>query len=155
MSSNVIWGPLWPWWYGSWIYNYLCNQYPSSLMLYVRISMRARYTTLCDKVCHWLPTSWWFFPGPLLSSTNNTDRHDITEILLKVALNTIKQTNKQNNVIFFNGGCTIFRNNDIIDVIFPGIHSYNVNNTKGTPKKSLHPETMRRHNAWSEVWFST
>jgi len=31
---------------------------------------------------------------PLFSSTNKTDRHDITEILLKVALNTIKQTNK-------------------------------------------------------------
>ena len=29
-----------------------------------------------------------------VSSTNKTDRHDITEILLKVALNTIK-TNKQ------------------------------------------------------------
>ena len=28
------------------------------------------------------------------SSTNKTDRHDITEILLKVALNNIKQTNK-------------------------------------------------------------
>jgi hypothetical protein len=32
------------------------------------------------------------FPG---SSTNETDHHDITEILLKVALNTIKQTNKK------------------------------------------------------------
>jgi hypothetical protein len=28
-----------------------------------------------------------------VSSTNKTDRHDITEILLKVSLNTIKQTN--------------------------------------------------------------
>jgi hypothetical protein len=27
------------------------------------------------------------------NSTNKTDHHDITEILLKVALNTIKQTN--------------------------------------------------------------
>jgi hypothetical protein len=27
--------------------------------------------------------------------TNKPDRHDIAEILLKVALNTIKQTNKQ------------------------------------------------------------
>jgi len=34
-------------------------------------------------------------PGPPVSSTNKTDRHDITEIVLKVALNTIKQTNKQ------------------------------------------------------------
>jgi hypothetical protein len=30
-----------------------------------------------------------FSPGTLVSSTNKTDRHDITEILLKVALNTI------------------------------------------------------------------
>jgi hypothetical protein len=30
-----------------------------------------------------------FFPGPPVSSTNKTDRNDITEILLKVVLNTI------------------------------------------------------------------
>ena len=30
----------------------------------------------------------------LVSSTNKTDHHDIAEILLKVALNTIKQTSK-------------------------------------------------------------
>ena len=29
------------------------------------------------------------YPGTPVSSTNKTDRHDITEILLKVALNTI------------------------------------------------------------------
>jgi hypothetical protein len=33
--------------------------------------------------------------GSPVSSPNKTDHHDITEILLKVALNTIKQTNKQ------------------------------------------------------------
>ena len=68
------------------IYNYLCNQ-----CLWVRISIRVRCTTLCDKVCQWLATGRWFSPGPLVSS-NKTDRHNITEILLKVALNTIKQT---------------------------------------------------------------
>ena len=31
----------------------------------------------------------WFILNPPVSSTNKTDRHDITEILLKVALNTI------------------------------------------------------------------
>ena len=36
-----------------------------------------------------------FSPGTPVSYTNKTDRHDITEILLKVALNTIKQTYKQ------------------------------------------------------------
>jgi hypothetical protein len=41
-----------------------------------------------------------------VSSTNKTDRHDITEILLKVALNTIIQTNKQRNICFKNGSVT-------------------------------------------------
>jgi hypothetical protein len=31
----------------------------------------------------------WFSPGTPVSSTNKTDHDDITEILLKVALNTI------------------------------------------------------------------
>ena len=47
-------------------------------------------TTLCDKVCQWLWTGRWFSPGPPVSSINKTDRHVITEILLKVALNTTK-----------------------------------------------------------------
>ena len=86
----------WPWSYGSWIHNYLCNQCLSPLMLWVWISIRARCTTLCDKVCQWLATGRWFSPGPLVSSTNKTDRHYITEILLKVALHTLKERNKQN-----------------------------------------------------------
>jgi hypothetical protein len=35
------------------------------------------------------------FASPPISSSNKTDRHDITEILLKVALNTNKQTDIQ------------------------------------------------------------
>ena len=35
-----------------------------------------------------------FSPGTPVSSTNETDRLDITEILLKVALNTINPTNQ-------------------------------------------------------------
>jgi hypothetical protein len=31
----------------------------------------------------------WFSPGTPVSSTNEADRHDIADILLKVALNTI------------------------------------------------------------------
>ena len=54
-----------------------------------------RCTTLCDKVYQWLATGWRFSPGPPVSTINKNGRHDIAEILLKVALNTIKQTNKQ------------------------------------------------------------
>ena len=46
-------------------------------------------TTICDKACQWLVASQWFSPGTPVSSTKKTDRHDITEMLLKVALNTI------------------------------------------------------------------
>ena len=47
---------------------------------------------LCDKVCQWLAAGGWFSPGTPVSATNKTDRHDITELLLKVALNTITIT---------------------------------------------------------------
>ena len=86
-----MWGPSWPWSYGSWIYNYLCL---SPLMLWARISIRTRCTILCDTICRWLAATRWFSPDPQVSSTNKTDRHDITEILVKVALSTTKQTNK-------------------------------------------------------------
>jgi hypothetical protein len=35
-------------------------------------------------------TGRWFSPNTLVSSNNKTERQDITEILLKVALNTIQ-----------------------------------------------------------------
>ena len=41
-------------------------------------------TTICDKVCQLLATGRWFPLGPPASSTNITDRHDITEILLNI-----------------------------------------------------------------------
>jgi hypothetical protein len=88
----LVEGSSWPWSYGNWIYNYLCSHCLSPLMLWARISIKARCTTLCDKVCQWLAKGHWFSPGPPVSSINKTDRHDITEILLKVVLNTITQT---------------------------------------------------------------
>jgi hypothetical protein len=59
-----------------------------------RISIRAR----CTRYEHYLivsqslTTGRWFSSGILVSSTNETERHDITEILLNVALNTITLT---------------------------------------------------------------
>jgi hypothetical protein len=49
-------GSSWQWSYGSWIYNYLCNECLSPLQLWAWISIRARFTT-CDKVCHPNPVS--------------------------------------------------------------------------------------------------
>ena len=46
-------------------------------------------TTLYDKVCQRLAAGRRFSPGTPVSSTNKTDCHDITEILLKMALSTI------------------------------------------------------------------
>jgi len=59
------WRPSWSWSYGSWIYNYICNQCLSPLILWVRNSLRQGVldTTWCDKVCQWLTAVRWFSPG--------------------------------------------------------------------------------------------
>ena len=78
------------WSYSSWIYNYLCNQYLSPLKLWVWILFMARctrYNIMWN--CQWLVSGWWCSPGTLVSSTHKTDCHNIAEIFLKVALNTI------------------------------------------------------------------
>ena len=74
-----------------WIYNYLCNQCLSPRKMWVRSSLMARCTTWCDEVCQWLAAGRWFSPGNQVS-TYKTARHDIIEILLKVALNTTTLT---------------------------------------------------------------
>ena len=93
-TSNIYGGQL-SWSHGSWIYNYLCNQYLSPLTLWVRIPSRQCVLdrTLCDKVRKWNAAGrWsagrWFSPGTQVSPTNNLDNHDNIEIL-KVALNPI------------------------------------------------------------------
>ena len=72
------------------------DRWLSLLMLWSRISITVRYTTFCDKVYQWLATGWWFSPGSPVFRSNITDRHDKTEIVLKVALNTINPIWKPN-----------------------------------------------------------
>jgi hypothetical protein len=45
-----------------------------------------------DIISSKLVADWWFSPGTPLSSANETDHHNVTEILLKVVLNTITLT---------------------------------------------------------------
>ena len=54
------------------------NQYLTLLTLWVRIQLMTRVLdiTLCNTVCQ----CWWFSPGTPVSSTNKTDRHDISDI---------------------------------------------------------------------------
>jgi hypothetical protein len=56
-----------------------------------------RLTAACDKVYQLLAHVMWFSPGTPASSTTKTGRHDIAEILLKVALNTKNQINHHPN----------------------------------------------------------
>jgi len=128
LSIWLLKGPWWPWSYGSWIYNYLCKQCLSPLMLWVRISIRERCTTFRDKVCQWLAPGRRFSPVPPVSSTNKTDRHDIAEILLKVSLNTIKQTNKRkrNTVIHTVLSASVPRHSHgLLDIFMFGIEFIN------------------------------
>jgi len=76
------WEPSWGWSYGSWIYNYLCNQFLSPLNFVSSNPSQARLldTTLCYKVGQWLVTGQWFSLGTPLFSTNKTDLHPNSEI---------------------------------------------------------------------------
>jgi hypothetical protein len=49
-----------------------------------------RLAAVSDKVYQLLAHGRWFSPGTPASSTTKTGRHEIAEILLKVALNTNK-----------------------------------------------------------------
>ena len=51
-----------------------------------------RLTAAIDKAYQLLAHGRWFSPGTPASFTIKTGRHDIAEILLKVALNTKNQT---------------------------------------------------------------
>ena len=104
----------------------------SPLTLSVRIALMGFIldATLCDKVCQWLAAVRWFSQGIPLSSTNETDSHDITEILLTVALSTIPEaTPKLTNGKYIFGFhcltlvslCQIF--SDIYSGFFSTIHT--------------------------------
>jgi len=58
-----------------------------------------------DKVYQLLDHGRWFSPGTPASSTTKTGRHDIVEILLKVALNTINHI-KSDHLQLLEKGCT-------------------------------------------------
>jgi hypothetical protein len=55
--------------------------------------MCTRLAAASDKVYQLLANGRWFSPGTPASSTTNTGCHDVTEILLKVTLNTKKSIN--------------------------------------------------------------
>jgi hypothetical protein len=59
-----------------------------------------RLATASDKVYQLLSHDRWFSPGTPASSTTKTGRHDIAEILLKVALNTKHQSINQFVLVF-------------------------------------------------------
>jgi len=50
-----------------------------------------RLTAASDQVYQLLAHGQWFYPGTPASSSTKTGRHDIADILLKVALNTKNQ----------------------------------------------------------------
>jgi len=134
-------GPSWSWSYGSWIDNYLCNQCISSLTLWVRIQFRGGVldTTLCGNFCQWLAAGLWFSPGSPVSSTNNTDHHNITEMLLKVALNTITLT----PCLYFGGFLWVNCNNVLLRPMSMFRHEHHFTGF-GLPN-DWHYEEFRRH----------
>ena len=69
-------------------YYYLCNQCLSPPTLSIRIPLQPGVldTTICEKLFQLLTAGLWFSLGTSVSSTNKTNCHNITEILLRVPL---------------------------------------------------------------------
>jgi hypothetical protein len=55
-----------------------------------------------------LAHGWWFSPGTPASSTTKAGRHDIAEILLKVALNTTNQSINQSKAFLITSNMNYF-----------------------------------------------
>ena len=83
----------------SWITKQLVHAYRHTAWVHTQLcKLKKRCTRLAaasDKVYQLLAHGRWFSQGTPTSSTTKTGRHDIAEILLKVALNTKNQSIKK------------------------------------------------------------
>ena len=70
-----------------------------------------------DKLYQLPANGRWFSPGTPVSSTTNTGRHDIAEILLKVALNTKNQPTNQPHRIFLSHVYNHVRNKNMMHIV--------------------------------------
>ena len=69
-------------------YKYITNESWVRVRLCKLQKVCTRFAAASDKVYQLPAHGRWFFPGNPASSTIKTGRHDLAEILLKVALNT-------------------------------------------------------------------
>jgi hypothetical protein len=109
---------------------------PITNMLWVRTPLRRCVLDIvCDKICQWLAAGWWVSP---VSSTNKTDLHDIIELLLKVALNTVKLL-KQPLIKLLNGSKKVHHNHSSHGIVI----FYDISRAQwvGLPNKSYNPIT--------------
>ena len=87
---------------------YAISTYHHSCWVWVPLRWGVLDTTLCDKVCQWFAKGRGFLRVLLAFSINKSDWQDITEILLKVALNTITLTLTFIMTQMTNGSFTLF-----------------------------------------------
>ena len=84
---------------GIWITQHITNKVWVRAQLCKLQKGRTRLTAAGDKVYQLLAHGRWFSPGTPASSTTTTGRHDIAEILLKVALNLINQIKSYHDTV--------------------------------------------------------
>ena len=87
-----------------------------------------RLTAASDKVYQLLAHGRWFSPGTPVSSTTKTGHHDIAEILLNVALSTIKSNQIKSS--YFNYQCA-YNHNPVLSSFMTYHRVCNESNTTG------------------------
>ena len=102
-TKIIVWKPVWTPAHPPAITNHIIR--PVCIWAYKKGCTRLTATT--DKVYQLLANGRWFSPGTPASATTKSGRHDIAEILLKVALNTINQSINQYIEVPSKAGLTV------------------------------------------------
>ena len=99
------------------------HQYGVGSRAALQITKRcARLAAASDNVYHLLAHGRWFSPSTPASSTTETGRHNIAELLLKMALNTINQIISLNVVMKTNSKMFFYRSKKGNDMHRPFVH---------------------------------
>jgi hypothetical protein len=109
--------------------------------------------TLCDKVCQWLAIGLWFSLGTPVSYTNETNCHDITEIWLKVALNT-KNLKSPPLDILNSGSQIIIINNKEINYLYTSSAVFSMYERNGCVPYALYLKFLLRADVHIYLFWS-
>ena len=126
---SIIEEPSWSWSYGSWIYNYLCNQYLSQLKLCVRVLLMA-WNTRYSKMWWNLAVTYDRYSG-FLHQLKWPPRYN-----WNIVENDLRHHNPNTNTLFIDKSVIEHKTWLLIQFLLQG-HAYHTNSSIAQPVSSV------------------